>query len=87
MPNHLRRVYFVTYLLTQYQRQAIELLRRKVAKAGRDQNISADEWHEIRKLSAAVKSHGYFVEVAQTTPGLETAQRPRPLFMTQLIAL
>ena len=66
MPEHLRRIYFVTYLLTQYQRQAIELLRRKVAKAGRDHNISADEWYEIRQLSAAVKSHGYFVEVAQS---------------------
>lgn len=79
MPNHLRRVYFVTYLLTQYQRQAIELLRRKVAKAGRDQNISADEWHEIRQLSAAVKSHGYFVEVAQSNNHARFEQMVRGL--------
>ena len=79
MPDHLRRVYFVTYLLTQYQRQAIELLRRKVAKAGRDQNISADEWHEIRQLSAAVKSHGYFVEVAQSNNHARFEQMVRGL--------
>jgi hypothetical protein len=66
MPNHLRRLYFVTYLLTHYQRQAIETLRRRVSRAGRDQDISPVEWRDIQRLSASVKSHGYFVEVAQS---------------------
>ena len=57
---------FVTYLLTQYQRQAIETLRRRVSRAGRDQDISPVEWRDIQRLSASVKSHGYFVEVAQS---------------------
>jgi hypothetical protein len=66
MPEHLRQIYFTVYLLTQYQRQAIERLRRLVADHGRDAQIANDEWLEIRKLSAKVKSHGFFVELAQS---------------------
>jgi hypothetical protein len=66
MVNHLRAPYFLHYLATQYQRHAIEGLRRAVESAERDQRISDEEWRKVKDHSARVRSAGFFVELART---------------------
>lgn len=66
MVGHLRTAYFLHYLVTQYQRHAIEGLRRAVESAERDQRISDEEWRKVKDHSARVRSAGFFVELART---------------------
>jgi len=66
MVNHLRASYFLHYLATQYQRHAIEGLRRAVESAERDQRISDEEWRKVKEHSTRVRSAGFFVELART---------------------
>lgn len=66
MVNHLRSAYYLHYVMTQYQRHAIESLRRAVQDAERDQQISEEEWRRVKQRSARVRASGFFVELART---------------------